>query len=58
MRCRRIQHVEAIEEAGVSIVTGMRMLADCMDPATAHELASELIDEVLRDMLKERSTRH
>ncbi|MCL4766087.1 MAG: hypothetical protein KJZ80_07640 [Hyphomicrobiaceae bacterium] len=53
MWSQRVQHVEEIEEAGASIMAGMRLLAEHMDPPTAHALATQLIDELLRDMLKE-----
>ncbi len=52
------QHVddnEELEEAGASIMAGMRLLAEHLDPPTAHALATQLLDELLRDMLQEGS---
>lgn len=52
MRSRRLQDADEIEEAGASIIAGMRLLAEHMDAPDAHALATELLDELLRDMLK------
>ncbi len=52
MHCERVQQTEDIEEAGAAIVAGMRLLAEHMDPPMAHALATELLDELLRDLLK------
>lgn len=46
---------EEIEEAGAAIVAGMRLLAEHLDPPTAHALATQLLDDLLRDMLQEGS---
>ena len=58
MRCDRVQQNEEIEEAGACIVAGMRLLTEHMDPPTAHALAVELLDDLLRDMLKSGSQLH
>ena len=42
------QDTEEIEEAGAAIMTGMRLLAEHLDPPTAHALATQLLDDVLR----------
>jgi len=55
MWSQRLQDVEEIEEAGASIMAGMRLLAEHLDPPTAHALATQLLDDLLRDMLKEGS---
>ena len=55
MWSQRIQDAEEIEEAGASIMAGMRLLAEHLDPPTAHALATQLLDDLLRDMLKEGS---
>jgi len=46
---------EEIEEAGAAIMTGMRLLAEHLDPPTAHALATQLLDDLLRDLLKDGS---
>ncbi len=55
MWSHRIQDAEEIEEAGASIMAGMRLLAEHLDPPTAHALATQLLDDLLRDMLNEGS---
>lgn len=55
MWSQRLQDVEEIEEAGASIMAGMRLLAEHLDPPTAHALATQLLDDLLRDMLSEGS---
>jgi len=55
MWSRKVHDIEDIEEAGASIMTGMRLLAEHLDPPTAHALATQLLDDLLRDMLKEGS---
>lgn len=46
---------EEIEEAGAAIIAGMRLLAEHLDPPTAHAFATQLLDDLLRDMLREGS---
>lgn len=53
MWSQNVQNAEEIEEAGASIMAGMRLLAEHLDPPTAHALATQLLDDLLRDMLKE-----
>jgi len=55
MWSQRAPSDEEIEEAGASIMAGMRLLAEHLDPPTAHALATQLLDDLLRDMLKEGS---
>ena len=55
MLCQCVDDAEEIEEAGASIMAGMRLLAEHLDPPTAHALAIQLLDDLLRDMLKESS---
>ncbi len=43
---------DEIEEAGASIMAGMRLLAEHLDPPTAHALATQLLDDLLQDMMK------
>ncbi|PZN26023.1 MAG: hypothetical protein DIU71_18985, partial [Proteobacteria bacterium] len=52
MWSHRVQDADEIEEAGASIMAGMRLLAEHLDPPTAHALATQLLDELLRDMIK------
>lgn len=52
MRCQWVEQPDEIEEAGAAIIAGMRLLAEHMDPPTAHALATELLDELLRDLMK------
>lgn len=55
MWSHRVQDADEIEEAGASIMAGMRLLAEHLDPPTAHALATQLLDDLLRDMMKEGS---
>lgn len=55
MWSHRIHDADEIEEAGASIVAGMRLLAEHLDPPTAHALATQLLDDLLRDMMQESS---
>lgn len=58
MWCARGQQTEDIEEAGAAIIAGMKMLAEHMDAPMAHALATELLDELLRDLLREEMIRY
>ena len=52
---QRVHAPEELEEAGVCIMSGMRLLAEHLDPPTAHAIATQLLDDLLRDMLNEGS---
>lgn len=55
MLSQNVHNIEEIEEAGATIMAGMRLLAEHLDPHTAHALATQLLDDLLRDMLNEGS---